>query len=604
MHGWRRIVKALGGLGLLAPLLLTGCGKEVAQAAERQIVVETVALARTAPPRVVATTGVAQAYRQADVGFDVGGRLLMVRDLGEEVRGPGRDEDGKPTRGEVIAVIDPLRYEQAVRSAELELEAANAALATMQTEVDEVLPQTITRAEKQRDASASQEAGAEALVGGARATRDNAQRELQRLQKLADDNRISKSEIDQARTAYESAQSSFLQARASADAAADQLAGSEAALAEAKAQLNLRRKSLEQQKAQVASLAFQLERRKTDLEDTQLRAPFDGRITQVMVSRGGSVAAGAPVVRLTLLDPIQVATTVSAAEERSVLPGMRVAIQPEGLIVPTLPDGRALFGQVWQKASVADAATRTFRVDIMMRNWRLERSEAPDDGTPVVPLREFSPIIEAYAAEGDGRYAYDGAIFEHEGRQVLLLLADAVTGAPLQGRDVGGRARLVPVPVRASPAFRTFLSWTFQRVEPIDGAELPLMSMTYSPRPLREGRVDIAPLLEKGVFVETNQWALRPGDLVPVQIRTGSDTEGFWVPVSAITDLNGKRTVFTVKGDRAHAVEVRVEADARGNHRRIEAEALAVGDQLITRGVAYVSDGAQVRVRSQAESAR
>ena len=592
----------VGGASLLL-LALGGCGKAAPPRVERSVAVEVMTLEPTAPERVVAMTGVAQAYKQAAVGFDVGGRLLMVRDVGEEVRGPGRNPDGSPRAGDVLAILDDLRYRQAARSAELELETARAALDTMRLEVETLLPESVTRAARTRDAVAAQAKGASAGVDGARATRDNAKRELDRLESLAANNRISGSELDKARTSYESAASALTQAEAGAAAAEGELAGSEAALREAEAQLTLRRAALQQQEAQVATLAFQLDRRQTDLDDTVLRAPFDGRITDVKAARGGFVQAGGPVVQLTLLDPIQVAATVASDLERSIVVGQRVQLAPQGLSVPIGADGEPLFGQVYEKASIADAATRTFRIDIMVRNWRLQRAAEDAGDRVIVSLRQFAPVIEGYAAEDSGLYVFEEAVVKDGDQDVVLLLADEQTGAAVKGR-FGGPARLRAVPVEKQPGYRTFLGWTFRHIRPLEDGALPLLALVYAVRDPMGDRPPTEEIRRRGVFVETNTWALRPGDLVPVSIRTGADPEGYWVPVSAIADLDGRRQVFRVDGGVAHAVPVRVTQDARGTLRRIEGEGLSPGLALVTRGVAYLADGVPVTVHDDEGRAR
>lgn len=85
-------------------------------------------------------------------------------------------------------------------------------------------------------------------------------------------------------------------------------------------------------------------------EEGILLAPFSGRITSVHVTQGTVVAAGVPVVTLTLMDRVQV--EVSADDERAIQTGDRAIIYPQhprhgGRQVPV----NAI---VFEKSAVAD----------------------------------------------------------------------------------------------------------------------------------------------------------------------------------------------------------------------------------------------------------
>ena len=52
-------------------------------------------------------TGAVSLYREEQIGFEVGGRVLAVEDVGVEARGPAYDEKGELVRqGEPIASLD------------------------------------------------------------------------------------------------------------------------------------------------------------------------------------------------------------------------------------------------------------------------------------------------------------------------------------------------------------------------------------------------------------------------------------------------------------------------------------------------------------------
>ncbi len=61
--------------------------------------------------REINLTGSVNLYRQEKVGFEVGGRILAVEELGKELEGPAYDENDELVRaGEIIATMDDTRY--------------------------------------------------------------------------------------------------------------------------------------------------------------------------------------------------------------------------------------------------------------------------------------------------------------------------------------------------------------------------------------------------------------------------------------------------------------------------------------------------------------
>jgi len=121
---------------------------------------------------------------------------------------------------------------------------------------------------------------------------------------------------------------------------------SDVRLAEATAELNAARSQV--QRAQLA------------LEKTVVRAPFDGVLEERAVVAGDYAAPGGLVARVIDLDPIRVVGSVS---ERNVL---QLEVGQPGY-ARVLGD-REVEGRIGFVASSADAATRTFRVELHVPN--------------------------------------------------------------------------------------------------------------------------------------------------------------------------------------------------------------------------------------------
>ena len=120
-----------------------------------------------------------------------------------------------------------------------------------------------------------------------------------------------------------------------------------------------------------------------DLEHCSLHAPFAGEVSEVYVEAGGYGSAGQAVAHLVMMDPIKVDISVSSETAESLK--LRDAVR---LFLPG--EEKPAYGTVYEKSTVADPETRTFRVSIITRNNQSVGNLQPDD-----PLLEL-PRIEKY----------------------------------------------------------------------------------------------------------------------------------------------------------------------------------------------------------------
>lgn len=165
--------------------------------------------------------------------------------------------------GQILATIDDRIYRARVAQAEANVAAQEASLANS------------AQAQKSREvATDSQDAG----IANARAQLARAEADMRRARTLVADGSISTREFDQTRAALLAAQAALQQARASRAIGTQDVrtvvvgrAGLEAAVASARAQLRL---------AQI------------DLDNTIIRAPTDGQLSEIGVRQGAYVTAG------------------------------------------------------------------------------------------------------------------------------------------------------------------------------------------------------------------------------------------------------------------------------------------------------------------------
>ncbi|MEX0654977.1 MAG: efflux RND transporter periplasmic adaptor subunit [Phycisphaeraceae bacterium] len=163
-------------------------------------------------------------------------------------------------------------------------------------------------------------ASREAALRAAQVAVDNAQRTFARQQQLRDRGVVSADDFDQAQAALNSAE------------------------------------------AEVDRLEAELALVEQQVEDTQIRAPFGGMISQRMVDRGAYVNAGDDLARLYQTDPLEIAFSVPERYMGQVQSG-----QPVAVTVTAYPD-RTFDGVVDFVSPAIDEATRSFLVKARIDN--------------------------------------------------------------------------------------------------------------------------------------------------------------------------------------------------------------------------------------------
>ena len=514
---------------LLTTFLLSGCGRDA----------DVVHTMRTRPVTVLELeerdfarelhlTGSVTLYREERVGSEVDGRILSVLDLGMEVDGPAFDEEGAEIRpGDLIAELDDTRYQ-------LRVNTLQARLASSVKELEAARQDT-------------KAADAELTIS---------KQSLGRQERALETKAVSRQAVDEARSRRDSMAARKAQSQAVTDATS----------------------------AKVDGLEQELQMALEDLKDCRLLAPFSGRITEIHVSQGAVVDSGTPVVSLSLMDPIQVQVAVSADHARRIRTGDRALLFPKDPLDPDKP--ATLNAIVYENSAVADPLTRTFRLDLMVRNERrLIHQMAPETkGLPVVV--EYLPVARRYLGEEGPLFVRTTCVYRENGKTYVLRLPGVSFREDAQRSAVG---RHVPekVEVALGDDYFTVIKWNFR-------------SLTET-ADLREGDFLIVdPKKEhlNGVAIGRHQWLLRPGDLVPVRFVHLSTPMGLYVPVDAVTMIDGRHVVFGVRDGKAQAMPVTVH-EAFREFRRIEGNDVRPGISVIVGGVHYVSEGQPVSIVSR-----
>ncbi len=538
--------------------------------------------------RTARLTGSIGLYRQENVGFEVGGRMLFVLDLGKEVEGPAVNETGQLVHlGDVIAKLDDRRYQLTVNALEAKLVAMQRDLQAQQIDVDQVTQANLAAAKARLRIAASdvlvaqsQISETEAEVVRTRLDYDR-QLDLERNKSPA----FAEKKLDDAKAAFDAATARKQQREALLDARRMAQEAQVAVVTVAEATIMFKSAQVEATRSRIAELAQELDSAREDLKDAVLRAPFSGRITAIQASQGAVVTAGQQVVTLTLMDPIQVRVEVSADMERRIRTGDRAWVFPKD---PTDPDRKSvqINALVFEKGAVANLDTRTFRIDLMARNRRrlLHQVDQSVKGLPVVT--DFLPVARRYEGEEGPLFVPTQSILRENGKAYVYRLP-GVSFHEGAHRNALGKHVPEKVEISLGQNYFTVIKWSFRSLK--------------ASGDLREGDflvIGPEPEHAAGLVIDRPQWLLRPGDLVPVRFALGATPKGFYLPINAITKIGDRHVVYLLNDGKAKVADVTVHESHR-ELRRVAGDDLKDGVAVIVGGVHLVSPGQPVSVVGQ-----
>ena len=296
-----------------APVVLTSAAKEMSQG------VEVVRVGRESAATMTTYPGTVKAAETAALAFRVGGPLIEVKiKPGDYVH-----------RKDILMRIDPRDFQNAHDGAKATLDAARAKLAAMKAGA---------RAEDIRML--------EAKIDAATARRDYLKAVFQRNTRLLQSNAVSRTEFD---------------------ASQSELTASEADLRSLKqeyekATVGARREDIEAMEADIRGMETQLKIASDRLDDTVLRAPFDGFITRQLAENFEQVAPGQTVV--TMHDVSNLEIDVALPEKEIVRRCLKAPFHAEVRLV-ALP-GKSFPAEFKEIKTEADPATRTYLVTFVM----------------------------------------------------------------------------------------------------------------------------------------------------------------------------------------------------------------------------------------------
>ncbi len=517
---------------------------------------EPVAEAEVLPPRAVVAVeqrivdlarstrvaGTTVAWKEEHLSFELAGRVTWVIEPETTVRGPSVGDDyERGNDGQVIARIDPERYESALTTAKAAMASARAQLASTREQLEQVLPKQRAQAQAELERSESN---------------------LARMESALERNAVAPTVVTDARAAYQSAA-----------AAVERIDGELASL----------KSQIDGLQAQVDQAEQAVHRAELDLRDTELRAPFDGRITEVALVPGALVQPGAPVAQLVMMDPVKIEVTVSSETDRQ--------LRTKDMVTIHTADGTALPAGVYQRGSTTDTATRTVQLTLMARNPTV--GERIDDA---VPVEDVMPLIEFQTEDGP-RWFVERRCIHQDASGHYVWRATEPRGRRLTGIPIA----VERYDLQLGPARRNFVGlYHFAEVTETDDLERLLEGapgISVDRLMIAVGAPD--DFAGGDVVVLDKRWVLRPGDVVDVQLEPEAHPPGVFVPASAIVRDGERAFVYVVEPDGSQGILRRTEVAlgaGTGALLRIGDRPVAGGHPIVATGTHVLRDGSAVQI--------
>lgn len=239
--------------------------------------------------KVVNATGTVQALLTVQVGSQVTGQIEALH----------ADYNSVVKRGQLLARIDPRRFQAELRAAEANVLSAQA---------------RVHSAEADLNSQIANRQSAQANAESARVAMENAAQILARTEELRKDGVLSENDYDNA--------------KANADSTAARYAQAQAQVEQVEAQINASRAQVEQAQAQVEQSEAALEQARVNLEYTRISSPVDGVVVSRNVDVGQTVAASLATPTLFViandLSQMQVHASVDEADIGSISPDAEV----------------------------------------------------------------------------------------------------------------------------------------------------------------------------------------------------------------------------------------------------------------------------------------
>lgn len=317
---------------------------------------------------------------ESDVAPKVEGRLLQLR-----------VHDGDPVRtGEVVAVIDRVDPALGVREAQANVAAAQAQVAAARAAYSLALATygtSLTQASSGERIAHNQVAMARAARTADLATYEKARIDYARARSLVATGDEARQVLDAARAAYTNAYEQLHSAGSSVSIMRAQRVQSQASVRSAQAQIEqirARYADVQAAQSQLAQRRSALGLARSQLNETTLRAPFNGFVISHNFEVGDLIAPGSAVMTIGDLVHPYLYVYVSETDLPRIKTGMRADVSIDGM------PGRMFAGTVTEISNTAEftpenVQTKAERIEYLVFRVKIQFTDATQSLKPGLP---------------------------------------------------------------------------------------------------------------------------------------------------------------------------------------------------------------------------
>ena len=230
-------------------------------------------------------------------------------------------------RGDIVARLDPLPLDAAVKAADARLAEWRAQLAGVDTQRPK--PETLFQARARIRAAEATARQAEALQAQAEAAYEQAGRTAQRAERLAAAGAMSRETYESEQLNATTRREALEAARLEAQRAISEVTAAQADLAILQARQRDPDYLLDVYRARIAEVEAELAKLRDDALRTQIQAPISGRILRVLERHARVVAAGTVLLEIGDVRDLEVVIDVLSTDAMRITPGMPVVVSPD-----------------------------------------------------------------------------------------------------------------------------------------------------------------------------------------------------------------------------------------------------------------------------------
>jgi len=389
----RSVGRAVVPVALALAVAAAGCSSKPPAGPDPVRPVKTLIVTAGDDTHTRAFPGRVEASKRAEIAFQVPGLIVSL---------PVK-EGQKVARGEVIAQLRQDEFQARVKSLQGQYDQARAALRALQA-----------------GERTEQQLRLESNVRAAQAKLANARTEFNRSERLFASRAVARAEVELRQTELRVAHEEH-----------------QAALQLLEKGTSAREEDIEAQEAQVRTAEGRLVEANLQLQDSTLRAPFDGVIAQRFVEENQTVQAKAPVVRFQDVDEIEVAVDVP---ETVMVRDVRTADILSLVAELSGAPGIQFPVRIKEVAQTADSVTQTFQIRVAMK--------APPDFRVLPGMTATVTATYRRAGVLGGRILVpvSAVMQDPDGKQVAWVVATdgTVSRRPVKlGPPTGGRIEVV-----------------------------------------------------------------------------------------------------------------------------------------------------------------